>query len=167
MATGAKYSLNSHQRGVAFFKETSIIATQKQVLYNATAAAAHFDYIDPMTKQWHQCWYEDEVTHRAKVQMLKQDFPDLQGLALFTPNVDYFEPLYRAGRFMQFGVSWERPAHMLWQQEMWAAASSFLDDNDHPLRMKFDDRGNQHDDGAYTLNRAFYALHVADLSGPG
>jgi hypothetical protein len=127
MAAGAKYSLNSHQRGVAFFKETSMIATQKQVLYNATAAAAHFDYIDPMTKQRHQCWYEDEVTHRAKVQMLRQDFPELQGMALFTTNVDYFEPLYRAGRFMQFGVSWERPAHMLWQQAMWAAAASFSD----------------------------------------
>ena len=119
-----------------------MVATQKKVLYNRTAAAAHYDYTDPMTKQRHQCWFEDEVTHRAKGQMLKQEFPQLQGIALFTTNVDYFEPLYRAGRFMQFGVSWERPAHMQWQQEMWAAAASFSDGGQmhvDSVRMKFDD----------------------------
>ena len=59
--------------------------------------------------------------------MLRDNFPSLQGLAMFTTNVDYFEPLYRDGRFVQFGLSWERPAHIFWQQEMWRAAASYTE----------------------------------------
>jgi hypothetical protein len=57
--------------------------------------------------------------------MLKE-FPTLQGMATFTSNVDYFEPLYRAGRFVQSGVSWAVPTHIVWQREMWNASASYV-----------------------------------------
>lgn len=35
-----------------------MIAVQPKPLYNMTAAAAHYNYVDPSTKQRHECWYD-------------------------------------------------------------------------------------------------------------
>ena len=40
-----------------------MIATAPPI-YNMTAAAANYDYVDPMTGQRHSVWYEDPITVR-------------------------------------------------------------------------------------------------------
>ena len=72
-----------------------------------------------------QVFYEDPQSHYAKVQMVKNDFPALQGMCVFTGSVDYFAPLARQGVLVS-PSGWDHPAHMFLQQRMWAAASSYV-----------------------------------------